>query len=364
MKLLIINPGSTSTKISVFEDDRELFEESIFHDAPELLRYPSVNDQVPFRKAVILETMAKHGITPDMIDVFVGRGGSAQPQSSGVTEIDQKLFDDTKAGIGGSEHPAKLGVMLAWELGCEFGGRMLTMDPTNVDELCDLARLTGIRHVYRNAQSHVLNQKAVARAHARKLGRKYADLDLIVCHIDGGITVNAHHNGAMIDGNVGSGGDGSYTPTRIGTIPILPLLDYIDAHSVDDVRRMCSRSGGFVSHFGTADADIVHKLVDAGDTRAKRVWDAMVYQICKEIGSMACVLNGKVDAILLTGGLVRFDDIVEGIRARCGWIAPIELYPGEMEQEALMRGAMRVIRGEEQAKIYSGAPVWQGFPDD
>lgn len=364
MKILVINPGSTSTKISVFEEEEELFEESIFHDAPELLKYPNVNDQVPMRKAVILRVLEKHGIKPEDIDVLVGRGGSAYPQSSGVTLIDEKLYQDTAAGVGGSEHPAKLGVMLAWELGNEYGGKMFTMNPTNVDELNDLARVTGIRHVYRNAQSHVLNQKAVARAYAKSVGKKYKEMDLIVCHIDGGITVNAHSKGRMIDGNVGSGGEGAFTPTRVGTIPVLPLLDYIEANSVDEVRRMCSRAGGFVSHFGTSDADIVHRMVDEGDTRATRVWNAMIYQICKEIGAMACVLEGKAEAIVLTGGLMRFEDVIEGIRKRCGWIAPIAVYPGEMEQEALRNGALRVLRGEEEAKVYSGKPVWQGFEDD
>ena len=364
MKILVINPGSTSTKISVFEDEECLFEQSVFHDAPELLSFPTVNDQVPFRKAVILELLANHNIKPEDIDVFMGRGGSAYPQQSGVTLIDERLYEDTKKGIGGSEHPAKLGVMLAWEMGNEYGGKMLTMDPTNVDELCDLARVTGIRGVYRNAQSHVLNQKATARMYAAKVGKKYEDMDLIVCHIDGGITVSAHHKGRMIDGNVGSGGEGAFTPTRIGTVPVLPLLDYIDERSTTAVRLMTSRAGGFVSHFGTSDADVVHRMVESGDTRAVRVWNAMIYQICKEIGAMAAVLEGKAEAILLTGGLMRFNDIIEGIRTRCGWIAPIEVYPGEAEQEALAFGALRVLRGEEKALVYPGKPVWSGFEDE
>ena len=205
--------------------------------------------------------------------------------------------------MGGSDHPAKLGVMLAYELGQEYGKPAYTLDPTNVDELCDLARLTGIRGVYRNAQFHVLNQKAVARKHARACGKRYEDCNFIVAHIDGGITVNAHLKGRMVDGNVGAGGDGPYTPTRIGWVPILPLMDYVDAQSTDDVRRMCSRSGGFVSMFGTADGDAVHRLVLEGDEKARLVWEGMIYQIGKMIGEMAAVLHGQVDGILLTGGL-------------------------------------------------------------
>ncbi len=361
MKLLIINPGSTSTKVSLFEDDRELFRESLFHDAPELLRYPMVNDQMPLRKGVILEMLRRRGYAPGDIDVFVGRGGSAHPQVGGVLEIDDALYADTVAAVGGSEHPAKLGVMLAYELCREFGGKMYTLNPTNVDELWADARVTGIAGLYRKAQAHVLNQKAVAQAHAQSLGKNYEECDFIVCHIDGGITVHAHHHGRMVDGNVGAGGDGAYTPTRIGSVPVLSLLDYIEEHGLEEVRRMCSRSGGFVSHFGTADADKIHALVEAGDPKAVQIWNAMAYQIGKQIGAMSAVLQGRVDGILLTGGLVRFPDIVDRVEQMCGWIAPITVYPGEMEQEALASGVLRVLRGQETAGRYTGRPVWQGF---
>ena len=362
MKLLVINPGSTSTKISLFEDETELFTESLFHDAPVLLSYKTVNDQVPYRKQVILDMLVRHGYKITDVDVFIGRGGSACPQASGVTVIDEALYEDTRNAVGGSEHPAKLGVMLAYELCKEFGGSMYTLDPTNVDELCDYARLTGIKGLYRNAQSHVLNQKATARYHAETLGKKYEDCNFVVCHIDGGITVNAHDHGRMVDGNVGSGGDGAYTPTRIGSVPVLSLLDYIEAHSVDEVRLMCSRAGGFVSHFGTSNSDTIHKMVEEGDPKACLIWNAMTYQICKQIGAMSAVLNGKVDGILLTGGLVRFNDIVDMIRTKCGWIAPISVYPGEMEQEALAFAVLKVLKGEDKALTYPGKPVWEGFP--
>lgn len=361
MKILVINPGSTSTKVTLFEDENRIWEESPFHDAPQLLKYPNVNDQVPFRLEVILDMLKRHSVDPAEIDIFVGRGGSAMPQHAGVTIIDDLLYRDTENAVGGSEHPAKLGVMLAYRLGMKYGGKMYTADPTNVDELCDEARLTGIAGVYRNAQAHVLNQKAIARHHASLIGKAYEDCNFIVCHIDGGITVGAHAHGRMVDCNVGSGGDGSYTPTRIGSVPVLPLLDYIESHSVDEVRLMCSRAGGFVSHFGTYDSDKIHALKDNGDKKATLVWNGMIYNIIKEIGSMSVVLKGKVDGILLTGGLVRFSDIVDGIRESCGWIAPVSVYPGEMEQEALCFAVLRVLRGEEQARVYSGKPVWQGF---
>lgn len=365
MTLLVINPGSTSTKVSLFKNETSLFEESLFHDAPVLLQFKHVNDQVPFRRQVILDMLARHSVDPASIDVFVGRGGSAYSQPGGVTRIDQRLYDDTVAAVGGSEHPAKLGVMLAWVFAQEYGREAYTLNPTNVDEYDDVARLTGIKGICRISHSHVLNQKAVAEFHAAKQGRRYEDCNFIVAHIDGGITVSAHRRGRMVDGNMGADGEGAFTPTRIGSLPVLSLLDYIDAgHSTKEVRLACSRAGGFVSHFGTADSDHIHAMAEAGDPKASLVWRTMVYQICKQIGEMAAVLCGKVDAILLTGGLMRFADIENTIRERCGWIAPIQSYPGEMEQEALAVSVLKALRGEAPVLTYSGSPVWDGFPWD
>ena len=363
-KILVINPGSTSTKISLFENERLCFEKSLFHDAPELLKYPHVNGQMPFRYGVIMNILRQEGVDPAQIDVFVGRGGSAHTQPGGVTRIDQRLYDDTEAAVGGSEHPAKLGVMLAWQFAREFGRDAYTLNPTNVDEYGDYARLTGIKGVYRVSHSHVLNQKAVAEYHAQSLGRRYEDCNFIVAHIDGGITVSAHDHGRMVDGNMGADGEGAFTPTRIGSVPVLTLLDYLETHSADDVRLMCSRAGGFVSLFGTSNSDVIHAKVEAGDRKACLVWNTMIYQVCKMIGEMSAVLCGKVDGILLTGGLMRFADVAEGIRTRCGWIADISVYPGEMEQEALAWSVLKVLRGEAQAMTYSGKPVWSGFDFD
>ena len=362
-KLLIINPGSTSTKVSLFENEKCLFEHSLFHDAPELLKYPHVNLQIPFRYQVIMDMLKEEGYRAEDIDVFVGRGGSAYTQPGGVTVIDQRLYDDTEAAVGGSEHPAKLGVMLAWKFAQEYGKPAYTLNPTNVDEYGDYARLTGIKGLYRVSHSHVLNQKAVAEFHAEQMGRRYEDCNFIVAHIDGGITVSAHDHGRMVDGNMGADGEGAFTPTRIGSVPVLALLDYIDAHSVDDVRLMCSRAGGFVSLFGTADSDVIHAKVEEGDRKASLVWNTMIYQICKMIGEMSAVLCGRVDGILLTGGLMRFDDVREWIEKRCGWIAPVSVYPGEMEQEALAYATLKVLQGKASAMTYSGKPVWDGFGD-
>ena len=363
MRILVINPGSTSTKVSVFDDEKVLLERNLFHESSVLLGFRHVNDQLPFREDVIRAAMREEGVPMESVDAFVGRGGSACTQPGGLTVVDEKLYEDTVAGVGGSEHPAKLGVMLAWTLSQQYGRPAFTINPTNVDEYCDFARLTGIRGVCRTGHSHVLNQKAVAEFHAMKLGRRYEDCNFIVAHIDGGITVGAHDHGRMVDGNMGADGEGAFTPTRIGSVPVLQLLDYIERHSVEDVRLKCSRAGGFVDLLGTSNADTVHALVDAGDRRATLVWQTMIYQICKMIGEMSAVLCGKVDAVILTGGFMRFGDVIDGVRTRCGFIAPIAVYPGEMEQEAMAMSALKALRGELEPRKYTGKNVWDGFGD-
>ena len=364
MKLLVINPGSTSTKVSLFEDEKSVFERSLFHDSSVLLKFPHVNDQMPFRYGVILDMLKAEGVDPASIDAFVGRGGSACTQPGGVTAIDERLYRDTEAAVGGSEHPAKLGVMLAWKFARQYGRPAFTLNPTNVDEFGDYARLTGVKGLYRVSHSHVLNQKAVAEFHAtRKLGRRYEDCNFIVAHIDGGITVAAHDHGRMVDGNMGADGEGAFTPTRIGSLPVLAVLDYLETHTPAELRLKCSRAGGFVDLFGTSNADTIHALADKGDRKATLVWNTMIYQVCKMIGEMGAVLCGKVDAILLTGGFMRFADVIDGIRTRCGFIAPVEVYPGEMEQEALALPALKVLRGEIEPLTYAGRNVWNGFAD-
>jgi len=240
---------------------------------------------------------------------------------------------------------------------------MFTVDPTVVDEYCDLARITGVKGVYRHPASHVLNTKEAARRYAASIGKKYEDLNLVVCHIDGGITISAHAHGRMIDGNNGGGGEGPFTPTRMGSMPITTLTTDMKDVTNEQLRVLCSAGGGFSSWFNTSDSDAIHKKVEADDPQYTRIWQAMVYQITKWIGAMSVVLKGSVDGIVLTGGLMRFDDIAEQIKESCSWIAPIAVYPGEFEQEAMAFNALKVLRGELKAKTYLGHPVWQGFND-
>lgn len=363
-RIFVINPGSTSTKLSMFENDTCLFTEDTFHDSSVLLTFPTINDQLDYRMDVIHRFLREHGIDLHGVDAIVGRGGGCCSVEGGVYAIDDALIRDTREARGGLYHASMLGVQMAKALHEEYGGLMLMMDPPVVDELCDLARMTGARGVYRTAISHALNLKETARRHARTMGKRYEDCNLIVCHIDGGISVTAHRHGRMIDGNNAGGGEGPFTPTRIGSMAVTDILTHFADTPRAELKALCSQAGGLTSHFGTSNSDTVHRLVEQGDPRAVRVWQAMIYQIGKAIGEMAAVLCGEVDGIVLTGGLLRFDDVLEGIRRRCGFIAPVTAYPGEFEQEAMAAGALRVLTGEEKARVYPGHPVWTGFEDE
>ena len=363
-KILIINPGSTSTKLSMYLDEECLFTQESFHDSPELQKFPTINDQLGYRMQVIREFFREHDISLRDVDAIVGRGGGCYSVEGGVYKIDERLVSDTRESRGKLYHSSMLGVQMAAGLAEEYGVPMFMMDPPVVDEFCDLARVTGVKGVYRKSHTHALNLKAAARKHAAKLGRRYEDCNFIVSHIDGGITVTAHRRGKMIDGNNGGGGDGPFTPTRMGAMAVTDLITDMADVTRERLRDLCSEAGGLSSYFGTSNSDTIHAMVDAGDPVAGRVWNAMLYQTAKLIGSMAAVLEGKVDAIVLTGGLLRFADVEESIRRWCGWIAPVSAYPGEFEQEAMALGALRVLRGEEEAKTYPGKPVWSGFPDE
>lgn len=365
MKILVINPGSTSTKVSLFDDRTAVFTDSVFHDAPLLLSFGSTNNQFSFRRNIVLEILGKHGYTLSDVDVFVGRGGSAHSQKGGLTLIDERLYKDTEDEVAGTDHAAKLGVMLAYSFAEECGKNAYTLNPTNMDELDDTARITGIKGLYRRPQSHALNQKAIAQFHAEKTGRKYEDSSYIVAHIDGGITVGAHRGGRMIDSTEGAGGDGPFTPTRVGSVPVMGVVRYLEGGgTIEELKRLCSSSGGFVSHFGTSDTRKVHALVEKNDERAVLIWNAMLYSTVKSIGEMAAVLSGKVDAILLTGGLVRYTDLVDYIKDHCSFIAPVFTYPGELEMEALAWGVCDYLEGKTECRRYISEDVFKGFPWD
>ena len=363
-RILVLNPGSTSTKVGLFEDDACVFTDDVFHDSSVLLTFPTIQDQLDFRMQVVQDFLLSHHVDLHGMDAFVGRGGPCHSVEGGVYTINNALIRDTTACVGGLYHASLLGVLMAERLQKQYGGLILMVDPPVVDELCDLARVTGIRGVYRRAISHALNLKATARFHAQTQGKRYEDMNLIVCHIDGGISITAHEKGRMIDGNNAGGGEGPLSPTRMGSMAVTDLILFLKTHTTEELKHLCSQSGGFSSHFGTSDTRQVRRMMEEGDLRARRVYDAMIYQICKEIGAMAAVLRGHVDGIVLTGGLVRYEDLVSQIRERCSFIADIYTYPGEMEHEAMALGALRVLRGETQPKVYPGHPVFEGFPED
>lgn len=361
--ILTINPGSTSTKVAVFSGETCLFSRTVAHDADTLKRFKTISDQLDYRRDTIASLLRESGIHLEEMDAFVGRGGGLMPLVGGTYRIGDILLDHARRGANGVQHPANLGSQLANEFAITYGKPGFVVNPPDTDELCDLARMTGIKGVYRKVHLHALNLKETAIRHAQTLNKQYADCNFVVCHIGGGISISAHEHGRMIDGNDIVGGEGPMAPTRCGAVPVIEALQVFKETDAKQVQALCTSSGGFISHLGTADAQEVTKRAAAGDKEAARVWNAMIYQIIKQIGAMSAVLHGKVDGILLGGGLVHSEDLVRQIAAACAWIAPVTAYPGEFEMEAMAAGAIRVLNGEEEAKEYSGIPIWNGFDD-
>lgn len=362
MKILTINPGSTSTKIALFEGETALFTANVSHDAAELAKYPSISDQLPYREQTIRALLAENGVSLDGLSAVVGRGGGLIAMEGGVYAIDALLLDHAARGANGVQHPAQLGPQLAKKFSDEIGCPAFVVNPPDTDELQDVARVTGIKGVYRNVHLHALNLKETAIRHAAGLGKKYEDCNFVVCHIGGGVSISAHQRGRMIDGCDIVGGEGPMAPTRCGAVPAAELIDYCFS-GVDKktAKALCTKSGGFVSLLGTSDAIEVSRRAAEGDKVAWMAWNGMIYQIIKEIGAMAAALHGQVDGILLGGGMVHNKELVEQITQACSFIAPVTAYPGEFEMEAMAAGAIRALKGEEQVRKYTGEPVFQQF---
>jgi len=353
-RIFVINPGSTSTKLALFENNTKILQTSVSHDAEVLNSFPTANDQLDYRMEVIRNFVEKNDIELDNIDAFVGRGGGCYPVPSGTFEVNDLLLSDIRNNVGRTIHPSILGVQLAYEMQQKYGGRLFMVDPICVDEYTDVARVTGVKGLERRAESHALNLRGTAMKHCKIHGLEYSQSNLIVAHIDGGITIAAQKNGRQVDCNQGAGGEGPFTATRTGSLPLMEVLDYFEDHTIEEMRHLCTGTGGFVSHFGTSDADEVYARVLDGDKDAQLVWEALCYNIVKYIGSMAVVLQGKVDGILITGRYTRFRGLIDYIRQYTGWIAPVYIYENEVEQEAMCAGALRVLRGEEEARVYTG----------
>ncbi|OLS40127.1 butyrate kinase [Bacillus sp. MRMR6] len=354
-RMLIINPGSTSTKIGVFDNDRSILEKNIRHDSEIINSFANIIDQYEFRKSTILETLDNEGINISKLNAVCGRGGLLRPIEGGTYEVNETMISDLRAGFSG-QHASNLGGIIAYEIASGLNIPSFIVDPVVVDELEPIARISGFALIERKSIFHALNQKAVARRVAKELGKKYTELNLIVTHMGGGITVGVHKQGKVIDVNNGLHGDGPFSPERAGTVPAgdLVALCYSGQYYRDEVMKKLVGQGGLVGYLGTNDAVQVEKMIKNGDDKAKIVYDAMAYQVAKEIGAASAVLTGKVDAIVLTGGLAYGKGFVKAITDRINWIADVIVQPGENELQALAEGALRVLRGEEEAKEYPG----------
>ena len=353
VKSLIINPGSTSTKIGVFEDETLLFEETLRHSTEEIAKYASIVDQKDFRKEIITNLLKEKNFDINSLNMVVGRGGMLKPIPGGTYAVTDDLLNDLKIGKQG-QHASNLGGILAREIADSIGVPSFIVDPVVVDELCDIARYSGVPELPRTSVFHALNQKAVAKRYAKECGKAYDTMNLVVVHMGGGVSVGAHNNGRVIDVFNALDGDGAFSPERAGGAPSGALIKmcFSGKYSQKEVYSKIVGKGGFNAYLGTNDMRDVEKMVNDGDTKAKEIRDAFILQVSKDIGSMAAVLKGKVDRIIVTGGIAYDKGVVAGLKDACEWIAPFTVYPGEDELLALVQGGLRVVTGEEEAKVY------------
>jgi butyrate kinase len=353
--VLAINPGSTSTKIAVFQNSNPVFLKTLNHDAKELKKFATIADQYDYRKNIILEELSKTDLKIDLIKAVVGRGGLVKPIESGIYEVNENLVKDlidTKLG----EHASNLGGLIANEIARNLPeAKAYIADPVVVDELSPLARVSGHPAFRRKSIFHALNQKAVARAHAKSVMKTYEDMNLIVVHLGGGISIGAHERGRVIDVNQALDGEGPFSPERSGTLPIGDLVNlcFSGHYSKEKIKSMIKGEGGLVAYLGTNSAYEVEKNAMNGDEEAKFYFDAMAYQVSKAIGSMFPVLKGNVDAILITGGIANSKYFVNKIIERVYKIAPVHVYPGEDEMRALAMNGLMVLTGEIIPKVYN-----------
>lgn len=352
-KILVINPGSTSTKIAVFDGETSVFEKTIRHSSEEVKNFDKIVDQYEFRVGVILGELKNNNFRIEEFSAIAGRGGLLHPIESGTYKVNEGMVQDLLEGRYG-EHASNLGAIISKSLGDRYGIPSFIVDPVVVDEMELLARYSGLKGIERKAIWHALNQKAVARLVAKDVGRPYDKLNLIVVHLGGGISVAAHRKGRVVDVNNALNGDGPFAPERAGGLPTISLMDLClsKKYTYEEMKKMLAGKGGLVSHLGTNSAIEVEKRIADNDEYARLVYEAMAYQVAKSVGEMATVLMGEVDAIVLTGGLANSDILVNWIQERVSFIALVLVYAGEDEMRALALGVLRVLRGEEKEKIY------------
>jgi len=352
-KILAINPGSTSTKLGVFADGNEIMTENLSHSADELAGFAAVSDQLPYRLAKIREFLNNNGLSLKDFAAVVARGGLLKPIVGGTYAVNDAMLDDLRQAHYGA-HAANLGAILADQLAAEAAIPAYIVDPPVVDELDDIARITGIPEIKRRSIFHALNQKAIAKRFARSINRKYEDLNLIVAHLGGGISVGCHRCGRVVDVNNALDGEGPFSPERAGTVQAGQFCDLILDRQLGrgEIARLLAGKGGLVACLGTNDAREVEKRIKAGDKEAETVYGAMIYQIARYIAAAAVPVCGKVDHIILTGGIAYSEYLTTRIKEYVAFIAPVAVLPGENELQALADGALRVLTGEEQAQTY------------
>jgi butyrate kinase len=353
-KILAINPGSTSTKIAVYRNAKSVFLKTIRHNNDELCRYPRIADQFEFRKEIILKELCEAEIEINKISAVVGRGGLIKPIESGVYSVNERMKEDLKNSIRG-EHASNLGALIADDIARSLpSAKAFIADPVVVDEMQEVARLSGHPRFERVSIFHALNQKAISRQYAKSLDKKYEELNLIVAHLGGGISVGAHSMGKVIDVNNALDGEGPFSPERSGTVPAgqLAQLCFSGEVTLEEVMKMLNGQGGLVAHAGTNDAYEIEMKAKAGDKKIQQIQDAMSYNIAKYIGQMAVVLKGRVDGIILTGGIAHNPYLVDYIKDMVGFIAPVAVYPGEDEMQALAMNALMALRGDVLAREY------------
>jgi len=355
-RILVVNPGSTSTKLSIFEDRVPVASETISHDVATIAQFASLMDQLPMRLAIVKDFLVRHSTNVTDLSAIACRGGLLRPLPSGTYPVNEEMVRDLHEPVLGA-HASNLAACIGFELSKEAGVPAFIVDPVVVDELTPLARLSGLKGIDRVSIFHALNQKAVARQAATDIGKDYEKANLIVVHLGGGISVGAHHLGRVIDVNNALNGDGPFAPERAGSLPAAGLvkLCFSGAYSQPEVMKLLAGKGGLVSHLGTNDARTVENMIDSGDEHALLVYMAMAYTVAKTIGEMATVLKGEVDAIVVTGGMARSPLLVDEITKRVQFIAPVKVYPGEDEMKALALGVIRVLDGSVPAGMYPPA---------
>ena len=354
MQILAINPGSTSTKIAVYEDEKPILLRTIRHSAEELKKFEDVIYEFPFRKQLVIDELKRQDI-PLQFDAVIGRGGLVKPIAGGTYEINQTMLDDTHSGIAMHNHACNLGCLIAYDIAKEIPGcRSFIADPGVVDELNDYARISGSPLMNRICIWHALNQRAIAKRFAREIGRHYNDMNLIICHLGGGISVAAHDHGRAVDTNNALDGEGPFSPERAGSLPAADLirLCFSGKYTEAQLLKRIAGQAGLIAHLGTNNMREILQRIKDGDEQAQLLVDAMLYHTAKQIASEAAVLCGQIDAILLTGGMAHSDYIVSELRRRIGFLAPVYTFPGENEMEALAQGGLRILHGQETANIY------------